>query len=74
MSPNEYLVKFFAKLERLVDSHGTRHAISTTSTRQLEISLGMGDWYWATQVPLDSDPVLAAQQVANAERYFPTSI
>jgi hypothetical protein len=37
MNPNEYLLKFFAELERLVDGHGTRHAISTTRTGQLEI-------------------------------------
>ncbi len=74
MNPNEYLQKFFAELERLVDGHGTRHAISTTSTRQLEIRLGAGDWYWATQVPLDDDPVQAAQTVADSDTYFPTSI
>ena len=37
MDPNEYLLKFFAELERLVDGHDTRHAISTTRTGQLEI-------------------------------------
>jgi hypothetical protein len=74
MNPNEYLLKFFAELERLVDGHGTRHAISTTRTGQLEVRLGSGDWYWATQVALDDDPVRAAQEVANAERHFPKSI
>ena len=74
MNPNEYLLKFFAELERLVDGHGTRHAISTTGTGQLEVRLGAGDWYWATQIALDDDPVRAAQEVANARRYFPTSI
>ena len=74
MNPNEYLLKFIAELERLVDGHGTRHAISTTSMGQLEVRLGAGDWYWATQVSLDDDPVQAAQAVAKAERYFSTSI
>jgi hypothetical protein len=74
MNPNEYLLKFFAELERLVDGHGTRHAISTTRTGQFEVRLGAGDWYWATQVALDDDPVRAAQEVANAQRYFPTRI
>ena len=74
MNPNEYLKMFFAELERLVDGHNTRHAISTTRTGQLEIRLGAGDWYWATQVVLDDDPVRTAQEVANAQRYFPTSI
>lgn len=74
MNPNEYLLKFFAELERLVDGHGTRHAISTTLTGQLEVRLGAGDWYWATQVEFNEDPVITAQAVANAERYFPSSI
>jgi hypothetical protein len=74
MNPNEYLQKFFAELERLVDGHGTRQAISTTSTGQIEVRLGADDWYWATEVPLEDDPVRAAQAVAKAERYFPTSI
>jgi hypothetical protein len=74
MNPNEYLLKFFAELERLVDGYGTRHAISTTHTGQLEVRLGAGDWYRATQVTLDDDPVRAAQAVANAEKYFPSSI
>ena len=74
MKPNQFLLKFFTELERLVDGHGTRHAISTTRTGQLEIRLGSGDWYWATQVALDDDPVRAAQEVAHAERYFPKSI
>lgn len=34
MNPNEYLQKFFAELERLVDGHGTRHAISTVQAAQ----------------------------------------
>jgi hypothetical protein len=74
MNPNEYLLKFFTELERLVDGHGTRHAISMTRTGQLEVRLGAGDWFWATQVTLDDDPVRAAQAVANAEKYFPSSI
>ena len=71
---NEYLLKFFAELERLVDGHGTRHAISTTRAGHLEVRLGAGDWYWAIQVTLDDDPVRAAQAVISAEKYFPTSI
>ncbi len=74
MNPNEYLLEFFTELERLVDGHDTRHAISTTRTGQLEIRLGAGDWYWATQVELNDDPVRAAQEVASAQRYFPISI
>jgi hypothetical protein len=45
MNPNEYLLKFFAELERRVDGHDARHAISTTRTGELEIRLGAGDWY-----------------------------
>ncbi len=74
MNPNEYLQKFFAELERLVDGHGTSHAISTTRAGQLEVRLGAGDWYWAVQVALDDDPIEAAQRVAKAEGYFPTEI
>jgi len=74
MNPNEYLLTFFAELERLVDGHGTRHAISTTGTGELEVRLGAGDWYWAVQVALDGDPVKAAQAVANEEKYFPNTI
>jgi hypothetical protein len=74
MNPNEYLLKFFAELERLVDGHGTRHAISTTRTGQLEALLGAGNWYWAAQIALEDDPVRAAQAVADADKYFPTSI
>lgn len=74
MNPNEYLEEFFADLERLVDGHSTRHAISTTSTEQLEIRLGAGDWYWARQVSLEDDPVRAAQAVADSDAYFPISI
>lgn len=74
MSPNEYLLKFFAELERLVDGHGTHHAISTNPAGQLEVRLGAGDWYWAAQVTLDDDPVRAAQAVAKAKKYFPSTI
>ena len=74
MNPNEYLLKFFAEPGRLVDGHNTRHAISTTRTGQLEVRLGAGDWYWATQAALDGDPVRTAQEVADARRYSPTSI
>jgi hypothetical protein len=59
---------------KLAALQGTRHAISTTSTGQLEVRLGAGDWYSATQIPLDDNPVRAAQAVAKAEKYFPTSI
>lgn len=74
MSPNDYLTQFFAALELLVEGHGTRHAVSTTATGELEVRLGAGDWYWAVKVALDDDPIKAAQLVAKAERYFPTSI
>ena len=74
MNPNEYLQKFFLELERLVDGHGTRHAISTTRMGHLEVRLGAGDWYWAAQVALEDDPIKAAQSVAMADRYFPTEI
>jgi hypothetical protein len=74
MNPNEYLLKFFAELERLVDGHGTRQVISATRTGQLEVRLGVGDWHWATQIAFDDDPVRTAQSVAHAEKYFSTSI
>jgi hypothetical protein len=57
-----------------VDGLGTRHTISTTGTGMLEVRLGAGDWYWATKVTFDDDPVRAAQAVVRAEKYFPTSI
>ncbi len=41
----EYLIRFFAELERLVPDHGTRHMISTTEDGWLEIRIGAGDWY-----------------------------
>jgi hypothetical protein len=53
VNPNEYLLKFFAELERLVDGHGTRLAISLEHSGALEIRLGAGDWYRATQIVLD---------------------
>ena len=74
LNPNDYLQKFFTELERLVDGHGTRHTISLTATGRLEVRLGAGDWYWATQVTLDDDPIEAAQSVANAQKYFPNHI
>ncbi len=74
MNPNEYLQKFFDELEHLIDGHGTRHAISTSSLGQLEVRIGAGDWYWATQIALDDDSVKAARAVAKAEKYFPSSI
>ena len=74
MNLNEYLQKFLAELERLVDGHGTRHTISTTETGQLEVRLGAGEWYWAARVALDNDPIEAAQHVARSDRYFPTEI
>lgn len=74
MNPNEYLMKFFAELECLVDGHDTRHAVSTTRSGALEIRLGAGDWYRATQTVLDEDPIKAAQDVARAETYWPTEI
>lgn len=74
MNPNDYLIKFFTELERLVDGHGTRHTISTTATCEVEVRLGAGDWYWAVRVDLDHDPIKAAQRVASSERYFPRQI
>ena len=74
MNPNQYLKQFLAELERLIDGHGTRHAVSTTATGELEVRLGAGNWYWAAKVLLDDDPIEAARQVVNAEKYFPTSI
>jgi len=74
MNPNEYLLKFFAELECLVDGHGTRHAVSTTVDGTLEIRLGAGDWYRAVQIVLDEDPIKAAHDVAKAETYWPTEI
>jgi hypothetical protein len=74
MNLNQYLTKFLAELEHLADGHGTRHAISTTHTGQLEVRLGADDWYWAVCVTLDNDSVKTAQRVSRAERYFPTGI
>jgi hypothetical protein len=74
VNANEYLLKFFAELESLVDGHGTRHAISTTGEGQLEVRLGAGEWYWAAQLVLDEHPVEAAQAVVEAEKYFPKTI
>ena len=74
MNPNEYLLKFFAELERLVDGHDTRHAVSTTVGGTLEIRLGAGDWYRAAQIVLDEDPIKAARDVSKAETYWPTEI
>ena len=74
MNPNDYLLQFFAELDRLVNGHGTRHTISTTATGELEIRLGAGDWYWAMRVDLADDPIKAAQLVAQAERYSPNRI
>ena len=47
MNPNEYLLKFFAEFERLIDGHGTRHNLSTTRAGELEVCIGAGDWYRA---------------------------
>jgi hypothetical protein len=74
MNPNEYLLKFFAELECLIDGHGTRHAVSTARSGALEIRLGAGDWYRATQIVLDQDPIKAARDVAKAVTYWPTEI
>ncbi|HUO14524.1 MAG TPA: hypothetical protein VMX38_06025 [Verrucomicrobiae bacterium] len=43
MNPNEYLLTFFAELERLIDGHGTRPTVSTFQTGTIEIRLGAGD-------------------------------
>jgi hypothetical protein len=74
MNPNEYLLKFFAELQRVVDDHGTRHTVSTTRTGALEVRLGAGDWYRATQIVLDEDPIKAARDVASSETYWPNQI
>jgi hypothetical protein len=74
LNPNDHLLKFIAELERLLGGHGTRHASSATATEQLEVRLGAGDWYWATEVTLKDDPIKAAQSVANAEKYIPDRI
>ena len=74
MSPNEYLTKFLTELERLIDGHGTRHTISTTVSGEVEIRLGNGDWYRPTKIKLDDDPIRAAQDVVNAETYWPDTI
>lgn len=74
MNPNDYLKQFFAELERLVDGHGTRHAVSMTSTGELEIRLGNGDWYRSTRIALDDYPIHAARDVAKAETYWLTAI
>lgn len=74
MNPNEYLLKFFAELECLIDGHGTRHAVSTARSGALEIRLGAGDWYRATQIVLDEGQIKAARDVAKAETYWPTEI
>lgn len=47
---------------------------STNPAGQLEVRRGAGDWYWATQVPLEDDPVQAPQAVAGSDTNFPTSI
>lgn len=74
MNPNEYLLMFFAELERLVDGHGTRHSVSTTRAGALEVRLGAGDWYRAARTELDEDPIKAAQNVAKAKTYWPDQI
>jgi len=74
MKLNQYLTIFFTELERLVNGHGTRHAISTNRSGALEVRLGNGDWYRAAQIVLDEDPLRAAQDVADAETYMPTEI
>ncbi len=74
MNSKDYLLMFFAELERLVDGHGTRHAVSTTRTGALEVRLGAGDWYRATQIELNDDPIKAAQDVAEAKTYWPGEV
>jgi hypothetical protein len=74
MNPNQYLNEFFGELERLVDGHGTRHAVSTTRIGELEVRLGNGDWYRATRIGLEGGPIQAALDMARAETYWPTAI
>ena len=64
MNPNDYWKQFFAGLERLVDGHGTRHAVSTAKTGELEFRLENGEWYRGTQIALDDEPIQAARDVA----------
>ncbi len=74
MNPNEYLLRFFAELERLVDGDGTRHTVSTTRSGALEVRLGAGDWHRAAQIELNEDPIKAAQDVAKAKAYWPDEV
>jgi hypothetical protein len=74
MNPNDDLLMFLAELERLVDGHGTRHAISTTRSGALEVRFGAGDWYRAAQIELNEDPIKAAQDVAKAKTYWPDEV
>ena len=64
MNPNQYLNEFFGELERLVDGHGTRHAVSTTRIGELEVRLGNGNWYRVMRLVLDVEPIQAARDVA----------
>jgi hypothetical protein len=73
MSINEYLTTFFAELERLVDGHGTQHAISTREGR-LEVRLGAGDWYRVASIDFGPDPIKTAAAVAKTKTAWPDSI
>ena len=73
MNVNEYLTTFFAELERLVDGHGTRHAVSMRG-RQLEVRLGAGDWYRVAPIDFGPDPIDTAASIAKAKTTWPDSI
>ena len=63
----QYLLKFFAELERLVPNHGTRHMISTAQDGKLEIRIGDGDWYRISKGAINhADPIEAARSVSQA--------
>lgn len=71
----EYLIKFFAELERLVPNHGTRHMISTTEDGRLEIRIGAGDWYRISKGAIDqANPIEAARSVAQAPSYWENDV
>ena len=74
VNANEYLRNFFSELERLVDGHGTRHAISTASTGQLEVRLGAGDWYWVHRLRSMTIRSGRHKPLPGRKKYFPTII
>lgn len=73
MNVNEYLISFFSELERLVDGHGTKHAISMRDGR-LEVRLGAGDWYRVATFEFGSDPIKTAVAAAQLKTSWPDRI